>query len=585
MINAEGKPTDIYEWEHYNNNVERWYSIRDRAIPWHDGHIVRLEIAMDITENKNNEVASMRLLNTIEASLNEIYMFDAETYRFVYVNHGALQNIGYTEEKMKSMTPLDIIPELDESTFNDLIAPLVQNEKEIIEFNTMHKRADGSMYPVEVHLQLIRNDEVPMFLAIILDITERKQAEENLIHSHYLMQYIISHAQNAIAVHDRDLKYLYVSEQHLKQYNVKEKDIIGKHHYDVFPDLPQKWKDVHQKALAGEVSSKDEDPYEREDGSVDWTRWECRPWYEADGSIGGIIVYTEVITERMREKEELLKYRDHLEELVKERTDEIQSNKQALVNIVEDLNLTTEDLKNANDRLLELDLMKSMFIASTSHELRTPLNSIIGFTSVLLEGWSGELNPEQKEQLGIVLTSGKYLLSLINDVIDISKIEAGKLEVYIEQFSFLDMVKEASSLIKPDIEGKGLTLTVDVPDIMIDTDRRRLLQCIINLLSNAIKFTEKGGITIKAKTINNVIDISISDTGIGIKSEDLRKLFKAFVRLESPLTDKTSGTGLGLYLTYKLVHEVLGGTIDATSKHGEGSTFTLHIPITQEVQK
>ncbi|MDO9517425.1 MAG: MASE3 domain-containing protein, partial [Methanosarcinaceae archaeon] len=236
---------------------------------------------------------------------------------------------------------------------------------------------------------------------------------------------------------------------------------------------------------------------------------------------------------RRKTEEELQKYRDHLEELVKERTDEIQTNKQALVNIVEDLNTTAEELKNANERLLELDLLKSMFIASTSHELRTPLNSIIGFTSVLLEGWSGELNTEQQEQLGIVLTSGKYLLNLINDVIDISKIEAGKIEIYTEQFNLGDVVNEAVSLIKTDVEQKGLTITADVPDITIDTDRRRLLQCIINLLSNAMKFTEKGSITIKAKTINNVVDISISDTGIGIKEEDLTKLFKAFVRLES----------------------------------------------------
>jgi PAS domain S-box-containing protein len=132
-----------------------------------------------------------------------------------------------------------------------------------------------------------------------------KKAEEKLIHSHNLMQYIISHAQSAIAVHDRDMKYIYVSEQYLREYKVKERDVIGKHHYDVFPDLPQKWRDVHQRALAGAVEGNEEDPYVREDGSVDWTRWECRPWYESDGSIGGLIVYTEVITERKRREEEL----------------------------------------------------------------------------------------------------------------------------------------------------------------------------------------------------------------------------------------------------------------------------------------
>ena len=347
-------------------------------------------------------------------------------------------------------------------------------------------------------------------------------------------------------------------------------------------------RDYVNETLAGWIENGVGEPFEyrivRPDGSM---RYAYSPVDVVLDSAGKVVkLYGTVldITERKQVMEELKEHRDHLEEMVKERTAESEDSRKALISLVEDIGMMADDLKNANESLHELDLMKSMFIASTSHELRTPLNSIIGFTSVLLEGWSGDLNPEQKEQLEIVHTSGKHLLSLINDVIDISKIEAGKLEVYTEQFSFMDMVNEAASLIKTDVEEKGLTLTVDVPDITIDTDRRRLLQCIINLLSNAVKFSEKGSITLKAKTINNVVDISISDTGIGIKEEDIPKLFNAFVRLESSLTDKTSGTGLGLYLTDKLVREALGGTIDATSKCGEGSTFTLHIPVTQGVE-
>jgi diguanylate cyclase (GGDEF)-like protein/PAS domain S-box-containing protein len=137
------------------------------------------------------------------------------------------------------------------------------------------------------------------------DITERKMSVEALAHSHDMMRYIIEHNRSAVAVHDRELKYLYVSQRYLDDYKVEERDIIGKHHYEVFPDLPQKWKDVHQKALRGEISSAEKDPYVREDGTTDWTRWECRPWYEANGSIGGIIVYTEVITEHVQLLEEL----------------------------------------------------------------------------------------------------------------------------------------------------------------------------------------------------------------------------------------------------------------------------------------
>jgi two-component system, cell cycle sensor histidine kinase and response regulator CckA len=148
------------------------------------------------------------------------------------------------------------------------------------------------------------------------EIEERKRGEENLIHSRDLMDYIISHAQSAIAVHDRNLNYTYVSKRYLEEYKVTEQNVIGKHHYEVFPDLPQKWREVHQRSLAGEVLSAEEDPYFREDGSVDWTRWECRPWYESDGSIGGIIIYTEVINERKQTEEALRESEAFLKTLI-----------------------------------------------------------------------------------------------------------------------------------------------------------------------------------------------------------------------------------------------------------------------------
>jgi PAS domain S-box-containing protein len=145
---------------------------------------------------------------------------------------------------------------------------------------------------------------------------ERKK-EAALAHSNQLMKYIIEHMHSAVAVHDRDLKYIYVSQRYLDDYKVKEQDIIGRHHYDVFPDLPQKWRDVHNRALAGEISMAEDDPYEREDGTVEWTRWECRPWYTADGSIGGIIIYTEVTTGRKQAEIKLAQSHDLLTKLAR----------------------------------------------------------------------------------------------------------------------------------------------------------------------------------------------------------------------------------------------------------------------------
>ena len=178
LVNADGEPTGVYEWEQYNDKTGRLYSIRDRAIQWIDGRIVRLEIAIDITKQKKDELASLQLSNIIESSLNEIYVFDTINFNFTNVNKSALRNLGYTSEEMMSMTPLDIKPELDEKSFNELVRPLLQDEKEIIEFQCNHRRADGTLYPVLSHLQLIKNIGEPVFLCMVLDITEHKQMEK-----------------------------------------------------------------------------------------------------------------------------------------------------------------------------------------------------------------------------------------------------------------------------------------------------------------------------------------------------------------------------------------------------------------------
>ncbi|MDP2215915.1 MAG: PAS domain-containing protein [Methanolobus sp.] len=167
--------------------------------------------------------------------------------------------------------------------------------------------ADGSTGYLAVKWFIVKNSkgQTVKSYGVNQDITDRKLSEKALMHSHNLLSYIVEHTRSAVAVHDRDLNYIYVSQRYLDEYKVKKKDIIGKHHYEVFPDLPQKWRDVHQMALAGEVISAEDDQYIREDGTVEWTRWECRPWYEMDGSIGGIIVYTEVITDRKQTEKNL----------------------------------------------------------------------------------------------------------------------------------------------------------------------------------------------------------------------------------------------------------------------------------------
>jgi signal transduction histidine kinase len=238
-----------------------------------------------------------------------------------------------------------------------------------------------------------------------------------------------------------------------------------------------------------------------------------------------------------------------------------------------------DKLENANTRLQELDRLKSLFIASMSHELRTPLNSIIGFTGVILQGMSGDLNSRQQDQLNRVYRSAMHLLALITDVIDISKIEAGRMEVYPEQFFLTELVKEVIAGIQPQLNAKKLSHAMDVPDdLKMNTDRKRLLQCIINYASNAVKYTEEGGIRISARQIDDEVEILVHDSGIGIDERDIPKLFEAFERLETHLKIKAGGTGLGLYLTRKLATDLLHGTTLVESQPGKGSTFGIRIP-------
>lgn len=239
----------------------------------------------------------------------------------------------------------------------------------------------------------------------------------------------------------------------------------------------------------------------------------------------------------------------------------------------------TTELTAANDKLKELDKLKSMFIASMSHELRTPLNSIIGFTGMTLQGLSGELADEQKDNLSRVYHSAKHLLSLITDIIDISKIEAGRIDAYPEAVFLEEITDEAVDTVMPQVKEKGLVISVDVPvGIRLNIDRKRLLQSLLNFMSNAVKFTESGKITVSAREKDGKVYLSVSDTGIGIPEKELPRLFEAFERLDTHLRVKAGGTGLGLYLTKKLATDVLHGDISVQSRVGQGSTFTIIVP-------
>ncbi len=244
----------------------------------------------------------------------------------------------------------------------------------------------------------------------------------------------------------------------------------------------------------------------------------------------------------------------------------------------------TSELSIVNERLKGLDQLKSMFIANMSHELRTPLTSIIGFTKIVLKGWAGDINEEQDKQLSIVLKSANLLLALINDIIDISKIETGKIAIKIEEFDYKDLIESLITTFELKAQKKGLKLSLELPDeLKIKTDKKRITQILNNLISNAIKFTDKGVVSIKVILEDDIVSVKVKDSGIGIKKEDIEKLFKPFTRVVSS-KEYREGTGLGLHLSKKLA-ERLGGSIELESEYGKGSTFTFTLDLSKLVKK
>jgi signal transduction histidine kinase/ActR/RegA family two-component response regulator len=278
--------------------------------------------------------------------------------------------------------------------------------------------------------------------------------------------------------------------------------------------------------------------------------------------------------ERIKAQMELIKHRDHLEEIVNERTAELKSANHQLELAVEKANLMAQQADQANK-------FKSEFLANMSHEIRTPMNAIIGFSELLAEE---ELNEQQRTFLNTILNSGKSLLQLINDILDFSKIEAGRLQTEIIECNMEEFLGDISSFLRPLASEKGLDFHIlqcsELPSLFY-TDPVRLRQCLVNLVGNAIKFTDDGHVYINVSTERyhnkDYIRFDVEDTGIGIPEDKQKSIFEAFRQADGSTTRKFGGTGLGLTITKQLT-ELLGGKITLKSKSGEGTVFTILLP-------
>ncbi len=462
-----------------------------------------------------------------------------------------------------------------------ILIDLLDEPNNTVEKDYQLLRRDGNLVCAESHVARLRQGlgahlwsvAAPLFdeqgircgaIEVIRDVTEQKRTERALVEKERKYRDLVEHANSIILRWNSEGQITFLNEFGLRFFGYSAEEIFGRNLVGtIVPYSESGGRDLSQ--LVQQIVNRPE-AYEqninenvKRNGERAWVTWANRIERDRQGQVVEILSVGTDITEQRRAEAAIRELNASLERRVAERTAE---------------------LAVARDRAEEADRLKSAFLATMSHELRTPLNSIIGFTGILLQQLAGPLNPEQSKQLEMVRNSARHLLALINDVLDISKIEAGQLEITREQFDLHASVERAAQIVQPLADKKGLAMRLNLANDLgsITSDRRRFEQVLINLLNNAIKFTDRGAITLETIRLNpEKIEVRVRDTGIGLKPENLASLFQPFHQIDTGLSRQHEGTGLGLAICRRLV-ELMGGQIRVESQFGEGSTFSFTLP-------
>ncbi|HVX48850.1 MAG TPA: PAS domain-containing protein [Chitinophagaceae bacterium] len=536
-----------FEWIHKKLNGEEFPVEVTLNTVKISGKPAMLVVWHDITERKRAE----ERLKQNEALLNETQQLthsgswesDLVTGTNTW-SAEAFRIFGLTPEGAGPQTDVfgNMIHPLDRGIYKEAIKNAI-NHKISADFELRIIRADGTVRWIRAIGKPFENKQgvVVKLHGAISDITEQKEAREAIRLKQEQLTRFIAFAPVAIAMLDKNMHYIAASNVWKEDYKLTNVDITGKNHYDIFPAVLKDRKQLHERALKGEILRKDEEFIVFADGRQEWIKWEMHPWYEKENEVGGLIMFTEMIT----------------------------SQKEA-----------SEALKKAKEQAEQAAIAKSQFLTTMSHEIRTPMNAVIGFTHLLMRN----AREDQKEFLRILKFSGENLLVLINDILDFSKIEAGKIEIEDVDFNLKEQVNTIKAALSHKAKSKGLQLKLlidnDIPDFVVG-DPVRLGQIITNLATNAVKFTEEGSVIISAlltkQTKQNIsIYFEVKDTGIGIPEDKQGAIFESFTQASSDTTRKFGGTGLGLTITKRLL-ELMGSKIQLKSKPGEGSVFSFEL--------
>ncbi len=546
-------------------------------------------VFLDITKQKQIEQKNEHFSRIFKDSLNEIYFFDADSLKFSQANKAARQNLGYSMEELREMTPLTIKPEFTEELFSKVVAPLRNGKKRKIVFETVHKRKDKTLYNVEVHLQLLHFENEDMFAAIILDITARKKAEEKLKASNlqlYASEQQLKAANQQLGANEQQLRaanqQLEASNQQLRESERKFRELFEKSGDSILILENRKFVDCNSATikLLGYYSKEE---------FLNTHPSKISPLYQPDGRLS-----YEKAEEMMDAAIEKRTHRfewDHLnsngeivpvEVLLTAISNE--KGKEIIHTVWRDITgqkIAQKKIVDALEKATESDRLKSAFLANMSHEIRTPMNGIIGFTTLLNDPDLN--NTERQKYTTIINKSSDRLLNTINDLIDISKIEAGQMKVTFTETSINRLFDELYGFFKPEVTLKGLSLvslpTLAEPEDTILSDNAKLHGILTNLIKNAIKFTEKGSITFGYYLKDDFIEFFVKDTGIGIPENRQQAIFNRFVQADIEDTRAIEGSGLGLTISKAYV-EMLGGKMWMLSEEGKGSSFRFTIPYT-----